>query len=360
MTAVIALLAFVAGAAIGALVMSLRRDSATAPDPTQLQAALEGLRDQLTNFEQQQGEGGADVRARLDAVVQAQGELRQDTSRLSRALTSPGIRGRWGELTLKNVVETCGLSSRVDFDTQVHLRADGEDGAARPDMVVRLPGEGCLPVDAKVSLEHFQAAIDTEDPNIREQELRKHVAAVRAKVKELAAKSYWDRFKRSPECVVMFMPSESAFSEAVERDPLLLSDAAAAKVVITTPSTLVALLQTTALIWRERDVAEGARAIQATATELVKRIRAFGDHLDGVGRSLAKALKAHNSAVGSYESRLLVKARDLDGSGIAGAGELSAPTRVATPARRLAFSDGPDGDNQDDLQHRSAGEERDE
>ena len=272
-----------------------------------------------------------ELRGLVSGIVDQQEQLVRQTGQLSEALRRPGVRGQWGETTLRQVVEAAGLAEHFDFATQAHLAGDDERQAARPDLVVQLPGGGAVPVDAKVPLDAFLDAADAETPAARDAALDLHVRQVRAKVRELAAKAYWTRFDRAPEMVVMFIASEAAFAAAVQRDPRLIEDAARQKVVIATPATMLALLQVVALGWREHALSENAEQVRELATELIGRLGVFTGHLGKVGKALEQAAKAHNQAVGSLESRVLVTARKFDALGIAG--ELPEPEQVATIPR---------------------------
>ena len=318
------LLAFAAGAVCAALLILLtRRSAGTASIPAlaELQHAVQQIR------VDQQGDSG-ELRGLVEGVVNQQEQLVRQTGLLSEALRRPGVRGQWGETTLRQVVEAAGLAEHFDFDTQTHLAGDGDGPAARPDLVVQLPGGGCVPVDAKVPLDAYLDAAAAETPAAREYSLDEHVKQVRTKVRELAAKAYWNRFERAPEMVVMFMASEAAFAAALQRDPLLLEDASRQRVVIATPATMLALLQVVQLGWREHALSANAEKVRQLATELIGRLGIFTGHLSKVGKALEQAARAHNQAVGSLESRLLVTASKFESLGIAG--QIPEPERVAT------------------------------
>jgi DNA recombination protein RmuC len=321
------LIAFVAGAICATVLIVLirsREPARSLPQLAELQQAVQQIRID------QRGETG-ELRGLVSGIVDQQEQLVRQTGQLSEALRRPGVRGQWGETTLRQVVETAGLAEHFDFATQTHLAGDGELQAARPDLIVRLPGGGAVPVDAKVPLDAFLDAAAAETPAARDAALDNHVRQVRSKVRELAAKAYWTRFDRAPEMVVMFIASEAAFAAAVQRDPRLLDDAARQKVVIATPATMLALLQVVQLGWREHALSDNAAQVRELATELIARLGVFTGHLGKVGKALEQAAKAHNQAVGSLESRVLVTARKLDGLGIAG--ELPEPEQVATIPR---------------------------
>lgn len=321
------LIAFVAGAVCATvLILFIRsRDSSAAmPHLAELQQAVQQIR------VDQRGENG-ELRGLVSSIVDQQEQLARQTGQLSEALRRPGVRGRWGETTLRQVVEAAGLAEHFDFVAQAHLDGDGERPAARPDLVVYLPGGGSVPIDSKVPLDAFMDATAAETPAALDAALDKHVRDVREKVRELTAKAYWDRFDRAPEMVVMFMASEAAFAAAVQRDPRLIDDAARGRVVIATPGTMLALLQVVRLGWREHALSENAEQVRELATELIGRLARFTGHLSKVGKALEQAATAHNKAVGSLESRVLVTARKFEGLGIPG--EVPEPEQVATVPR---------------------------
>jgi DNA recombination protein RmuC len=321
------LIAFIAGGACATVLILLtrgRRPATGLPQLAELERAVQQIR------VDQRGDSG-ELRGLVSGIVDQQGELMRQTGRLSEALRRPGVRGQWGESTLRRVIEAAGLAEHFDFATQSHLAADGELQAARPDLIVWLPGGGAVPVDAKVPLDAFLDAAAAETPAARDAALDEHVKAVRSKVRELAAKAYWSRFERAPEMVVMFIASEAAFAAAVQRDPRLIEDAARQKVVITTPATMLALLQVVQLGWREHALSESTAQVRELATELIGRLGVFTGHLGKLGKALEQAARAHNQAVGSLESRVLVTARKFDALGIAG--EVPETEQVATIPR---------------------------
>lgn len=321
------LLAFVAGAACATLLIFIVRRSSAGPSLPQ----LDELRTSVQQIRVDQSGESGELRGLVKGIVDQQEQLVRQTGRLSEALRRPGIRGRWGETTLRQVVESAGLAEHFDFDEQAHMPGDADQSALRPDLVIHLPGGGCVPVDAKVPLDAYLDAVATELEDAREHALDEHVKQVRVKVRELAGKAYWRRFARAPEMVVMFIASEAAFAAAVQRDPRLLEDAARQKVVIATPATMLALLQVVQLGWREHALSANAEQVRELAGELVARLATFGGHLAKVGKALDQAAKAHNQAVGSLESRVMSTARKFGELGIAG--EIPELDPVATIAR---------------------------
>jgi DNA recombination protein RmuC len=324
------LLGLLVGAALAAL-LALRVARGGGAGAEEL---LGDLRAELTRLDGEQRVRSEDLAGRLRVLGEHQARVVEHTGRLAEALRRPGVRGRWGELTLRNVVESAGLSAHVDFEEQVRL--EDEEGALRPDLLVHLPGGGCLVVDAKVPLDAYLDAADAEASLVagaQRAALDRHVRAVRARVRELAERAYWTRARSSPEMVVMFIPSEAAFAAASAHDPRLLDEAARRRVVLATPATMLALLQVVALGWREATMSEHAERIRTLAEELIGRLGAVAAHLGKQGRALEAAVQAHNGAVGSFESRLLVTARRIGELGVAGAEELTEPAGVGSAVR---------------------------
>jgi DNA recombination protein RmuC len=270
----------------------------------------------------------------MELLGEETGRIATQSQDLATALRRPGIRGHWGEMTLKNVVENCGLAEHCDFETQVHLA--GEDGAVRPDMVVKLPGGGRIPVDAKVPLDAYWDAIESEDEERTEQFLDQHIRQVRSKVSELASKAYWKRFTRSPQTVVMFVANEAAVSVACQRDSSLLSDAAKSQVMIATPTTMTALLQVVAVGWREEKIAEHAGQVGRLAQELCERLENFVGHLANTSKGLDSAVRAHNQAIGSFEGRLSPTVRRIGELGVEEAKGAEAPRHANQLVRHPA------------------------
>jgi DNA recombination protein RmuC len=324
------LLSFLAGALLATLlVLHLARGGREGTDEL-----LGALREELSRLDGEQRLRTQDLAGRLRVLGEHQARVVEHTGRLAEALRRPGLRGRWGELTLRNVVEAAGLDAHVDFTEQARL--EGEDGALRPDLLVRLPGGGCLVVDAKVPLDAYLDAADAQaslGERAQREALDRHVRAVRARVRELADRAYWSHARGSPEMVVMFIPSEAAFAAATAHDPHLLDDAGRRRVVLATPATMLALLQVVALGWREARMSEHAEQVRELAEELIGRLGAVSAHLDKQGRALESAVQAHNSAVGSFERRLLVTARRIGELGVAGADELAEPAGVPSTVR---------------------------
>jgi DNA recombination protein RmuC len=276
---------------------------------------------------------GEQVRQIVDAV----GSTNKTTTQLLSALkASPKMRGRWGEQTLRNVLELSGLAPNVDFTEQVST-TDGEGGRLRPDVVINLPGGRCIVVDSKVALSGYLESLEATDDAAREACLKKHAAELRGHVKNLASKDYWKHVPATADFVVLFVPGENFLAAAAERDTALFDDAFAAKVIITTPSTMVALAKSVAYGWRQEQSAKNAQEIAELGRELYRRMAVMADRLGKVGDSIEKSVKSYNDLVGSVESRVLPQARRFKELGAGDAGiEIAPPEQIETAPRQLA------------------------
>jgi DNA recombination protein RmuC len=262
-------------------------------------------------------------------------QLQKETRNLVTALRSPQTRGRWGEIQLRRVVEMAGMVEHCDFDEQVSSTAEGV--RLRPDMIVHMPGDRQMVVDAKVPLDAFLKLIDANDDEERATFQAAHARQLRTHVDQLAKKEYWKQFAHSPDQVVAFIPGDQLLSAAYEFDPTLQEHAMANGVFLTTPTMLIALLRSVAFGWRQETLAENAREVQKLGAEMYDRLRTMSTHLQRLQRSLTSSVSAYNDAVGSLESRVLVSARRFPELGVVGteADQISELAPVAASPRHL-------------------------
>lgn len=290
-----------------------------------LSRTLDEVRSQLTATEQARAEGHAALGAQVTAMRQDAERLRSQTDQLVTALHASQVRGRWGEVQLRRVVEVSGMVAHVDFVEQEHVRTD--DGSLRPDMVVHLAGGKQVVVDAKVPFLGFLEAAATDDPAARAAAMASHARQLRAHVDALAAKRYWEQFAPTPEFVVMFVPVESFLPAALDVDPAIVDYAFERQVVLATPTSLLALLRTVSYAWRQDALAQNAQAVLDLGKELHGRLATMGSHLARLGRTLETAAGAYNQTVASLETRVLVSARRFAALDVVDA-ELATPPPV--------------------------------
>jgi DNA recombination protein RmuC len=274
-----------------------------------VRASLERLHEQLGSLETQGASWQAQLKQQVESVHVSGAELRRETRALADALRRPQVRGQWGEMQLKRSLELAGLTAHCAFEEQVSKRTD--DGNLRPDVVVTMAGGKHIVIDAKVSLDAFLSATHASDSVTRDEFLIRHAKQVRQHVDLLAGKSYWQQFSPSPEFVVMFLPAEALFSQALETDPTLIDYAAGKQVILATPTTLIALLKTVSYAWTQEALADNAREVHRLGRDLYDRLGTVGSHLDSLGRSINASVTSYNKAVGSLEKRVLVSARRM-------------------------------------------------
>jgi DNA recombination protein RmuC len=270
----------------------------------------------------------------ITSLITAQKELRSEAANLSRALRAPSVRGRWGEIQLKRVVEMAGMLERCDFFQQES--GGNDDGKLRPDLRVQLPGGKNIIVDAKVPLQAYLEALESPTEDARQEKLRQHAQQVRAHMTQLGSKFYWDQFQPTPEFVILFLPGEPFFSAALEQDPSLIEQGVAQRVILATPTTLISLLRAVSYGWRQEQLAENAQRISEMARELADRFATMVEHLRRVGTSLKTSVGAFNDAVGSFEGRVMPWARRFRELGVVGKKELGELEKIDLVPREPA------------------------
>jgi DNA recombination protein RmuC len=279
-----------------------------------IREALAKTEAQIQAIERDRIDAFATLKTQMEVLAGGQHSLSRETRNLVTALRRPDVRGQWGEITLRRLVELSGMTSRVDFTEQMHRNT--ESGAIRPDMVVHMPEQRDIVIDVKTPLDAYLAAVEAQTDEERTSQLRRHTQIVGARIRELSSKQYWAQFERSPDFVVLFLPGDQFLSAALQENPGLLDDSLRQNVMLATPTSLVALLKTVAYGWRQTILAENAAEVRSLGEELYRRLAVFGEHLGRLGKSLGSSVETFNKAVGSLEQQVLPAARRFEGLGL--------------------------------------------
>ncbi len=311
------------------------RQKAVADLVAPVRESLNKVDAQIQQMEVARGDAYGELRAQVQSLITTQKELQSETGNLVRALRTPNVRGRWGEIQLRRVVEIAGMLSYCDFAEQETVTT--ETGRLRPDLVVKLPGGKRIVVDAKTPLQAFLEAFETNDEEARRTCLANHARQVRDHMNTLAGKKYWEQFESTPEFVVMFLPGETFFSAALEQDSSLIEHGVLNRVIPASPTTLIALLKAVNYGWNQEKLARNAQRISELGKELHDRLRLLGGHIAQVGTGLDRAVESYNRAVGSLESRVLVSARKFAELGASVADDIPELEPIETTSRALSF-----------------------
>jgi DNA recombination protein RmuC len=279
-----------------------------------IREALTKTEAQMQSIERERIDAFAGIKSQMELLSIGQNLLSRETRNLVTALRRPDVRGRWGEITLRRLVELSGMSAHADFtEQQYHLT---ESGAIRPDMIVHMPERRDIVVDVKTPLDAYLAAVEAQSEDDRGRELKRHAQVVGARVRELSSKQYWAQFENSPDFVVLFLPGDQFLSAALQENPGLIDEALRQNVMLATPTSFIALLKTVALGWKQAALAENAAEIRKLGEDMYKRLAVFGEHLARLGKSLGASVESFNKAVGSLEQQVMSAARRFPGLGL--------------------------------------------
>ncbi|MCK5322531.1 MAG: DNA recombination protein RmuC [Desulfobulbaceae bacterium] len=279
-----------------------------------IKEALHQTGKQIHRIEKERSAAYGNLEKYLDSMSKTQEQLQNETRNLVKALRRPEIRGRWGEMTLKRLVELAGMVEHCDFYEQEQINS--KEGAVRPDMIIRMADEREIVVDVKTPLDAYLNALESDDEKGREDGLKRHARIVRERVRELSRKAYWQQFEKAPDFVVMFIPGEQFLSAALDIDRTLLEDAIREKVILATPTSFIALLQVIEYGWRQQSLAENAEKIRIMGQDIYNRLATFGEHLARLGKNLGGSVESYNKAVGSLERQVLPGARKFTEMGV--------------------------------------------
>ena len=303
-----------------------------------IREALAKTETQIQGIERDRIDAFATIKSQMEALASGQSLLSRETRNLVTALRRPDVRGQWGEITLRRLVELAGMTSHVDF-TEQHTQVT-ESGAIRPDMIVHMPEKRDIVVDVKTPLDAYLAAVEAQDDEERATQLKRHAQIVGARIRELSAKQYWSQFEHSPDFVVLFLPGDQFLSAALQENPGLIDEALRQNVMLATPTSLVALLKAVAYGWKQGALAENAEEIRRLGEDVYKRLAVFGEHLSKLGKSLGSSVDAFNKAVGSLEQQVLPAARRFPQLGLRVDRDIEAIDPVGSLTRTPRDADG--------------------
>ena len=301
-----------------------------------IKEALSNTEKQIRNMEHERKEAYGSLTKHLETMSHTQQALQGETRNLVKALTRPEVRGQWGEMTLKRLAELAGMVEHCDFFEQEHTNT--EDGALRPDMIVRMPGGREIVVDVKTPLDAYLSAVEAADDTERETHLVRHTKNVRKRIQELAGKSYWNQFKKSPDFVVLFIPGDQFLGAALDNDHGLLEDAMQKKVILATPTSFVALLRAVAYGWRQESLTENAEKIREVGEELFGRLGTFADHLGKMGKSLNSSVQHFNKAASSFDTRVIPSVRKFSEMGISAKKDVGSLEQIEHTSRDIEMN----------------------
>ncbi len=310
-----------------------QRQQAVANLVAPIQESLSKFDEQVRQLEQTRSQAYGSITEQVQSLISTQDKLQKETGRLVTALRAPSVRGRWGEIQLRRVVEIAGMLPYCDFDEQRSVAT--EEGRLRPDLVVHLPGDKNVVVDAKAPLQAYLNAQEAQEEDTRRACLLDHARQTRDHMAKLGSKAYWDHLRPTPEFVIMFLPGEAFFSAALEQDPGLIEQGVNQRVIPASPTTLISLLKAIAYGWRQEKIAESAQQISDLGKQLYERLCTMSGHFEVVGSSLDRAVENYNKAVASLESRVLISARKLADTGTSVKEEIPELSPVEKTTRAL-------------------------